>query len=123
MRIAIVARSRERDRCLRTINPINFHYGALRGLPCGCSIFMIYLSEQKSQEREKESESDREKESESERKIVFVGGASFSFAARLVYASSCIAYFSRLYKYILYIAKKRECIYYSQYRELLLITL
>lgn len=88
-------------------------------------LYMIYLSEQKSGEREKESESDREKEreNESEREIVLVGGASFSFAARLVYASSFIAYFSRLYKYILYIAKKRECIYYSQYRESLLITL
>lgn len=71
VRIAIVARSRERGRCLRTINPINFHYAALRGLPCGCSIFMIYLSEQKSREREKakesESESDRKKEREWER--------------------------------------------------------
>jgi len=38
MRTAIVARSRERDRYLRTINSINFHCAALRGLPCGCSI-------------------------------------------------------------------------------------
>lgn len=39
VRVAIVARSRECDRYLCMINPMNFHCAALRGLPCGCSIF------------------------------------------------------------------------------------
>jgi len=58
MRIAIVARSRERDRYLRTINSMNFHCAALRGLPCGCSSGLFVET--------------------GDAQFVLVGGASFS---------------------------------------------
>lgn len=51
VRTAIVARSRERDRYLRTINPMNFHCAALRGLPCGCSTSSgSFVSERKTRD-------------------------------------------------------------------------